>query len=38
MIKKTSLKKYKISQLKKGKKIVHSQIFTLELLQKSLNF
>ena len=38
MNKKSSLKKYKISQLKKGKKIVHSQIFTLELLQKSLNF
>ena len=36
--KKSSLKKYKISQLKKGKKIVHSQIFTSQLLDKSLIF
>lgn len=35
---KSSLKKYKISQLKKGKKIVHSQIFTSQLLDKSLIF
>ena len=38
MSKKSSHKKYKISQLKKGKKIVHTKTLTSEDLKKSLIF